>query len=468
MAKTVSSPLSLDAASLLSFYRRGKLSPVTVVQAVLAQAEKHQGVINAFCFLDPKGALRAARASEKRWRAGKPLGPLDGLPVTIKDFFHVKGWPTRFGSTWSKSAPQEEDSIPVAKLRAAGAVFIGKTTLPEWGHKGVTDSKLSGITRNPWNAQKTPGGSSGGAAAAAAAGMGVLHLGSDAGGSLRIPASFSGVVGFKPSQGVVPTWPPSLFSGLSAIGPVARSVADCALMMDVIAQGDARDWHAASPPLAGFSSALGRKLPKLKIAFAPAINGVAMTREVAAVINAQVKALSKIGSVTRIALDVPDLVPVFNRHWMAVASYMLGELPAHLRAQCDPRLLDWAARGDAMHLHDYLWAEQKRMEIGAYFKGILDRFDILVTPTTAMAAFDAGIVMPDGPDGKKWDDWTPFTYPANLARLPAISLPAGLTRGGLPVGLQLMAGNMKDVMLLQAAAKVEKLLDFSARPAGFA
>ena len=456
--------LSLPLRRLLSAYRLRKISPVELTKAALARIAACNGDLNALCLVDGKKALAMARAAEKRYAAGGEIPLLCGVPVTIKDWFHVKGWPTRFGSLLSDAAPQTADSPLVARLREAGAVFLGKTTLPEYGHKGVTDSPLYGITRNPWHPGKTSGGSSGGAAAAAAAGMGFLHVGSDAGGSGRIPASFCGVVGFKPSPGLVPSWPPSLFSTLSAIGPLTRCVEDAAFALDVMTAPDVRDWHALPVEKPSFVRALKKPLHKLKIAYAPTVNDVRMNDDVAAVMNKQVRLLQRFGTVEEIHLDVPDLVDVFNKHWMAVASYMIAGYAAAQKKKTDPRLLHWAARGDALSLHDYLAAERARMDIGAYFKSILDRYDILVTPTTAMTAFETGTNMPRGRDGKPWEDWTPFTYPANLAKLPAASLPVGLTRDGLPVGMQVMSGYLKDVALLRVCYHIEREIGFTASP----
>lgn len=457
--------LSLTARETAAAYASGDLSPVDMTVAALDRIRALNPQLNALCLVDEKSALAQARASARRFRAGKPSSPIDGIPATIKDWFHVKGWPTRYGSRLSSAAVQGEDSPPVARLRAAGAVFLGKTTLPEYGHKGVTDSPLYGVTRNPWDDSRTCGGSSGGAAVCAATGMGILHLGSDAGGSVRIPASFCGISAFKPSPGLVPSWPPSLFSTLSAVGPMARTVDDCALMLDAIAQMDAKgrtpDWHALPVEKTSFADDVQAKPRKLKIAYAPQINDVRMNADVAAVMSAQMAHVRSLGHVDVIRLDVPDIIDVFNKHWMAVASHMLRGYTAAQKKKTDPRLLHWAARGDALPLHDYLAAERARMAIGEYFKNLLDDYDVLVTPTTAMTAFAAGSDMPAGRGGKLWDDWTPFTYGANLAKLPAASIPAGLTKQGLPVGLQIMSGYLKDSLVLRTAAALEKKINFA-------
>ncbi len=450
----------LPVREILTLYQRRKLSPVEVMQACLKQVLKYNPALNAFSFLDEKHALHQARGSENRWMRNEPVGGLDGIPATIKDWFHHKGWPTRYGSTVSSPLKQPADSPPVARLREQGAIFIGKTTLPEYGHKGVTDSPLTGITRNPWDMTKTPGGSSGGGAVAAATGMGFLHLGSDAGGSIRIPASFSGVFGFKPSPGIVPNWPPSLFSSLSSAGPLVRGTDDAALMLDVLTLPDNRDWHALPYAPMNFGAALKKPLAPLRIAYATSINGISATAAVLDVMKNARRILDGMGQVDEVTLHVPHLVDIFNKHWSAVASYSVAQFNVREKKKLDPRLLHWAAAGDALSLHDYLQAERDRMTVGEYFKDLLDTYDILVTPATAMTAFDAGVNMPPGEKGKPWDDWTPFTYPANLAKLPAASLPAGMSRDGLPVGLQVMGGFLKDTLVLQACRRLEEEIAF--------
>jgi aspartyl-tRNA(Asn)/glutamyl-tRNA(Gln) amidotransferase subunit A len=451
---------SLPVSRLLSLYRAKKLSPVEAAQDCLKQIVKYNPVLNAMCFLDEQGALRQARLSEKRWAKGEPKGALDGVPATVKDWYDVKGWPTRYGSLTSSEIRQPGDSPAAARLREEGAVLLGKTTLPEFGHKGVTDSPLNGVTRNPWNFLRTSGGSSGGAAVAAATGMAPLNLGSDAGGSIRIPASFCGVFGFKPSPGLVPAWPPSPFASFASAGPITRSAEDAAFMLDTLCKPDARDWNALPLPAPGFSAALKKPLPKLKIAWSPTINGVKPSKDVMAVLESQISALSALGRVEEIALDCPQVTDVFNKHWMAVAAWHVGRLPPAQRKRMDARYLEWARRGDALSLPDYLAATQTRAHVGAYFKGILDSYDLLITPATAMTAFDAGTDMPNDARGKPWFDWTPYTYPANLAKLPACALPAGLTKDGLPASFQVMAGYLKDAFLLQAAHRLEEALGF--------
>ncbi len=457
-----STPLLMSAAELLKLYEKKKLSPVEAVESCLKQILKYNPVLNAFSYLDEQQAVHQAKASARRWAKGTQKGLLDGVPVTVKDSFNVKGWPTRQGSKTTAAIPQPDDAPAVTYLRDQGAIILGKTTMPEFGVKGVTDSPLLGITRNPWDVTKTPGGSSGGAAVAAATGMAWLNLGSDAGGSVRIPASFSGVVGFKPSPGLIPALPPGLFSTLWAAGPLTRSVADAALMMDVVSGNDPRDWHALPLPPQGFVKELSKPLPKLRIAYATSIDGISASTAVKDVFAQILPLLKKMGTVDEVKLDLPHGgVEVFNTHWMAIAAHTMAEFPEKSRKLMDPRFLVWAKRGQGLLMKDYLWAERARMDIGAYFKELLASYDVLVTPTTAMAAFDANINMPNDAQGKPWDNWTPFTLPANLARLPALSLPMGLTKDGLPAGLQVMSGFLKDSFLLNVGAQLEAAISFT-------
>src|SRR5215472_4784632 len=234
-----------SATRLIELYRAKRVSPVEVATETLRRLEMYEGAVNAFVLYDPETALAMARASEERWQKGEPQGLLDGMPVALKDTVLTKGWPRLLGSrTIDPKQAWDEDSPATARLRGEGAVFFGKTTTPEFGWKGVTDSPLTGVTRNPWDLERTPGGSSGGSAAAVVAGVCPLALGTDAGGSIRIPASFCGIVGLKPTFGRVAVYPPSAFGDVAHVGPMARTVEDAALMLDAIKGPDSRDWHS--------------------------------------------------------------------------------------------------------------------------------------------------------------------------------------------------------------------------------
>src|SRR5258705_3821482 len=283
---------ALTAVELLDGYRKHELSPVEVTRAVLERIEKLNPVLNPFNLVSDH-ALEDAKASEARWMSGQTKGLLDGVPVSIKDIILTKGWPTLRGSkTVDPKGPWNDDAPATARLREHGAVLLGKTTTPEFGWKGVTDSALTGITRNPWNPAKTPGGSSGGAAAAVAAGMGALAVGTDGGGSIRIPCSFTGLFGIKPSFGRVPAWPLSPFGTVAHVGPITRSVADAALMLNLLAQPDARDWHALPYEPRDWRMDLDQGIRDLRIAWSPDLGYAKVDPEVSALVRNAIKVFS--------------------------------------------------------------------------------------------------------------------------------------------------------------------------------
>jgi len=290
------------AHELLALYRSGQASPVEVTQAVLQRIERVNPHINAFCLVDEKAALASARASEARWQAhrqqGTPVGELEGVPASIKDLILTRGWPTLRGSrTIDPLQPWEVDAPATARLREAGAVLLGKTTTPEFGCKGETNSPATGITRNPWNLNHTPGGSSGGTAAAVAAGLGPLSVGTDGAGSVRIPAAFCGNVGLKPSFGRVPAYPLSPFGSVAHLGPHTMSVRDAAMMMNVLKKPDARDWTSLPPEAADYTSGLEDGIRGLRIAYSPTLGYAKNVHsEIAAAVNAAVRQLQALGA----------------------------------------------------------------------------------------------------------------------------------------------------------------------------
>ena len=286
------------ATELLALYAARSASPVEVVQAVLERIARVDPTINAFCLVAGDEALRAAEASERRWHDGTPVGPLDGVPTSIKDLILTAGWPTRRGSrTVDPDQPWDVDAPATARLREAGAILIGKTTTPEFGCKGETNSALTGITRNPWDPSKTSGGSSGGTAAAVAAGLAPLGIGTDGAGSVRIPAAFCGNVGLKPSFGRIPAYPLSPFGTVSHLGPHTMSVADAALMMNVLKQPDARDWTSLPPDDADYLAGFDAGIAGLRIAYSATLGYANVDAEVAASVDAAVRDLESAGAI---------------------------------------------------------------------------------------------------------------------------------------------------------------------------
>jgi aspartyl-tRNA(Asn)/glutamyl-tRNA(Gln) amidotransferase subunit A len=445
---------ALTAVELLDAYRRHELSPVEATRAVLERIEKLNPKLNAFCFLSPE-ALSEARASEQRWLAGQPRGLLDGVPVSIKDLLLTRGWPTLRGSkTVDAKGPWNDDAPATARLREHGAVLLGKTTTPEFGWKGVTDSPLTGITRNPWNPGKTPGGSSGGAAAAVASGMGPLAIGTDGGGSIRIPCSFTGLFGLKPTFGRVPAWPLSPFGTVAHVGPITRSVADAALMLNAIALPDARDWHAMPLDARDWRSGLEAGIRDVRIAWSPDLGYAKVDAEVASVVADAVKIFSDLGAKVEEqdpGFENPE--EIFRTHWFSGAAFLVNGIPAEKRKLVDPGLLEVAELGASVTATEVLAAQLKRGALGTHMNLFHRDYDLLVTPTLAVAAFDAGREFPPGKS--RWIDWTPFTFPFNLTQQPAASVPCGFTKAGLPVGLHIVGRKYDDALVLRAARAFE-------------
>jgi aspartyl-tRNA(Asn)/glutamyl-tRNA(Gln) amidotransferase subunit A len=451
---------ALSATELVEAFRKKTMSPVEVTAAVLERIEALNPVLNAFCLVSDQ-ALDEAKASEARWLAGQPKGLLDGVPVSIKDIILTRGWPTLRGSkTIDPKGPWNDDAPATARLREHGAVLLGKTTTPEFGWKGVTDSPLTGITRNPWNHAKTPGGSSGGAAAAVAAGMGPLAVGTDGGGSIRIPCSFTGLFGIKASFGRVPAWPLSPFGTVAHVGPITRSVADAALMLNVIALPDARDWHALPYEPRDWRMDLDQGVRDLRIAWSPNLGYARVDPEVLSIVKGSIKVFEDLGAKVEEkhpGFESPEAV--FRAHWFSGAAFLLKNFSREDRAKIDPGLLEVASQGEKISAHELLEAQQKRGALGVHMNLFHRDYDLLVTPTLAVAAFDAGREFPETSGGKRWTDWTPFTYPFNLTQQPAASVPCGFTQGGLPVGLQIVGPRYADALVLRAARAFE-----SARP----
>ncbi len=453
-----------SAVDLVRRYREKSVSPVEVAEAVLARIEALNGRLNAFCLVDHEATLAAARESEARWAAGQPAGLIDGVPTTIKDLNLTRGWPTLRGSTTvDANQTWDEDAPVVARLREHGAVLVGKTTTPEFGWKGVTDSPLTGITRNPWDLAKTPGGSSGGAAAACVAGMGTLHVGSDGGGSIRIPAGFSGIFGLKPSFGRVPAFPASPFGTISHIGPMTRSVGDAALMLRVMAEPDWRDWFALPYDGRDYLDGLEAGVKGLRIAYSATLGYAKVDAEVAEIVARAAAAFEELGAIVE-AVDpgFADPTEMFNTIWKVGAFNGLRGLTDEERARMDPGLQEVYAAGAAMPLESHLDATNARTALGMHMRRFHESHDLLLTPALAVPAFEAGRLTPEGydraPAGEPnaWVYWTPFSYPFNLTQQPACALPCGFTEAGLPVGLQLVGPMQNEALVLLGARAYER------------
>lgn len=461
----------MTAKALARGFLAKKFSPTEVARACLAQIRSHDGTLNAMSHLDEEVSLAMARASTQRWAKGKALGPLDGVPVLIKEIMLVKGWPTRRGSkTVDPRGPWDHDAPCVARLREAGCVFLGETTTPEFGWKGVTDSPLTGITRNPWNIAVTPGGSSGGSAAALAAGYGPLAIGTDGGGSIRIPAGFTGTFGLKPSFGRVPAWPLSPFGTVAHVGPMTRTVDDAALMLDAITRPDNRDWHSLPYDGPGYTKNLKQGIKGLRIAYSPNLGYVDVDPEIAALMEQAVKVLRKLGAkVTAVDPGFKDPADCFRMLWWAGANFALGSLPAEKKLLLEPALAEVVEQAQGLTARDIFEANRQRGMLGTQMRLFMENHDVLVTPTLPVPAFGTGLMQPASPDKSgKWVNWTPFTYPFNLTQQPAASVPCGFTKAGLPAGLHVIGRMFDDRTVLRVCAAYERETEFGlTRPKGY-
>ncbi|WP_298323120.1 amidase [Haloactinopolyspora sp.] len=451
-------PADLSAVDLLRAYRAGQLSPVEATQAVLQRIDDTNPELNAFCLVDHERALAAARESEHRWHRGEPVGLLDGVPTSIKDLVLTAGWPTLRGSHLiDPDQSWDEDAPATARLREHGAVLVGKTTSPEFGWKGVTDSPLHGVTGNPWNPQRTAGGSSGGSAAAVARGMGPLSIGTDGGGSIRIPAGFSGIFGIKPTYGRVPHHPASPFGTLAHVGPMTRTVADAALMLDVLALPDPRDWSALPPTTVEFRTAIETPIEGLRIAYSPDLGYVDVDPEVADAVRRAVDVLVRLGAeVEQVDPGFTDPVEAYEALWFSGAAKVVSAFGESAVEKIDPGLAAGVARGRDLTASDYLDATAVRVELGRRMGLFHQRFDLLVTPALPIPAFEAGHDVPPGSSHREWTGWTPFSYPFNLTQQPAASVPCGFTSDGLPIGLQVVGPRHADATVLAACHAYER------------
>lgn len=452
----------LAAGDILAAYRRKELSPVEVAETTLRRAEKLNPALNAFCLLDPEAARRSARESEARWHKGQPLGLLDGIPVSIKDIILTRGWPTLRGSrAVNPNQPWNEDGPAVARLREHGAVLFGKTTTSEFAAKAVTNTALCGVTRNPWDPGRTPGGSSGGAAASVAAGISAMALGTDAGGSIRMPASFCGIFGFKPGGGRVPMYPPTPYATLAGFGPLTRTVSDAALMLTAISGPDHRDWEALPHDPVQYHEKLAGDPKGWRIAWSPTLHGAKVDPEVAALTAEGARVFERLGArVETVEKIFDDPRELLFKLMKGLTSYAFRSFTPEQLALMDADLVERIAESRSATVNDHLDAEMQRAQFAHRMNEFHKTYDFLLTPVLAVPAFAADR---DQPEGYGSRDWYPFTFPFNLTRQPAASLPCGFTAQGLPVGLQIVGPRHRDLQVLQAAYAYEQVAPWASR-----
>jgi aspartyl-tRNA(Asn)/glutamyl-tRNA(Gln) amidotransferase subunit A len=458
-------PALMSAEQLLALYARRRLSPVEALQAILERVARYNPWVNAFAMLNPR-ALAEAGASEARWSAGRPMGPLDGVPVTVKDLLNVHGMPTRRGSKTTDSTPAAEDAPAVIGLKAAGAVILGKTTTTEFGWKTPGDCPLNGISRNAWNPERTVGGSSSGAGAAGAANFGPMHIGTDAGGSVRIPAAYCGLVGLKPTYGRIPQWPHSAFGQVSCAGPMTRSVRDSALMFSAMAQADLRDPYCLPDDTRDWRDGIEDGVTGLRVAivrrlgFSPPID-----EEGQAAVELAGRLLAQQGAIVEYDdPELPDTRHVFGRVWGVALARLVTTMAPEKRALLDKGLEEVAEREGGMSAIDFLGAEAMRTEAAHAMARFHQKYDLVLCPTTPTAAFAA-----DAPTLKPtealWRDWAPWTFAFNLTRQPAITVPVGLDESGMPRGVQLAAAQLRDDLCFRAARAIERAVALPAAKA---
>ena len=458
----------MDAVTLAALIRSKKLSAVEVTDAVLARMEKLEPILHAFCTPTPEIAREAAKQIDKRIMANEEVGPLAGVPWGCKDLICTAGIRTASGSVAYADFVPDEDDIVVERMRNAGAVILGKTNVPEFGYSGVGHNPVFATTRNPWNTDLTPGGSSAGSGAAVASGLGPFSIGSDGGGSVRIPSSFSGLYGLKASMGRVPLYPGvkderypgvSSWEALEHIGPMSRTVADSALMLSVIAGPDDRD-NRSLPRQEGFDwmASLKGDLKGLRVAYSSDWGYAAVDKRVRDIVGKAVKIFER-----DLGCIVEEASPGWENPYPAFWALLAGESDLKGMREMEKRL------GDKMtpHLRDFLkteWTAEQLTDAMVARKAVnnkmwrfMRKYDLLLTPTLAVPPFEVGIQGPTMIDGREVEpfEWLHFTYPLNFTGQPAASVPAGWTEDGLPIGLQIVGRHLDDALVLRASACFE-------------
>ena len=445
----------LSARELLARYRAKEISPVEVMRDVLDHAARCEPGVSALWALDAEGALAAARASEARWARSEPCGALDGVPVTIKENIATKGVPVPLGTAASDLTPAARDAPPAARVREAGAVIFSKTTMPDYGMLSSGLSSFHKLTRNPWDTTKNPGGSSAGAAAAAALGYGPLHIGTDIGGSVRLPAGWCGIFALKPSLGRVPIDPP--YIGRVA-GPMTRTVEDSALLMSVLSQPDARD-HMSLPAQDIDWMDLVRDVKGLRIGLMMEAGcGAVPEPEVRAAVEAAAVKFSDAGAhvtplkpfLTQAMLDGLD------RFWRIRALHDISALPKERRAKILPFIAAWAQSAQGLSAQEGFAAFSAITTIRAAAVAATAAYDFVLSPTAPMPAFAAELPCP-GNDPAHPLDHISFTYAFNMSEQPAASINCGYTKSGLPIGLQIIGRRFDDLGVLRVARAFEAM-----------
>lgn len=431
---------------------RKAISPVELLDDVIARYESLEPRFNMFVHVDFESARREAQASEARVMAGERLGRLDGIPTSIKDLIAVGGMPQRSGSRATNDAPVETDAPAVRRLRASGAVILGKSTTTEFGCKAVSNSPLTGITRNPWNTALTTGGSSCGAAAMVAAGLVPYAIGTDGGGSVRIPAAMCGLFGIKAQFGRVPVFPTSATPTLAHVGPLARNAEDAAIVLSTIAGFDGHDPFAVKEDLPSFLPA-AKPLNAMKVAWSPTLGYGRIDPDVAALAERAVSTIAEMGvEVNLVETVMDDPIDLWTAEFYAGVGTRLRDTVATQPDLLDPVVLDLLTDALEQDMRSYYESVFARYTFREKMRAFFEEYDLLLTPTVPVTAFGAELDIPPGYEDKNAVSWATFTYPFNLTGQPAASLPVGFTGAGLPVGLQAVAASHDEASIFALAA----------------
>ncbi|WP_423821995.1 amidase [Salinisphaera sp. SPP-AMP-43] len=442
----------MDAGQLAELYASGDASPLEATRAALDRIDRFNDDVNAYVYVDREGAEKAATQSARRWGQGAPLSPIDGVPVSMKDLTEVAGMPARDGSATTSDDLCEHDAPPAQKLREAGAILLGKTNTPEFGWKAVTDNRVFGATCNPWDTRLTPGGSSGGAAVAAALNMGVLHQGGDSGGSIRIPAAFTGVFGIKPTFGWTPQWPPAKMPTLSHIGPLTRHPRDAARMLNVIGRYDFRDPYAQRGQPEDWGVDLDCDLRGLRIAYSSDLGYAKVDPQIAARVKEAAEKLEDLGAeIVEIHPGFESPVDTFRRLWFTASLEVWNQCDEKTRKLLDPGLVRNAKKAEHWSALALFQAMDHRAKLTQQLEHFNQDYHLLMTPSVPISPFEVNHEVPPDSDMTDWEEWASFSYPFNLSQQPAASIPCGFTDAGLPVGFQLAGGKFDDIRVLRAA-----------------
>lgn len=452
----------MPATELASAIKAKSISPVEVVTAVLARIEALEPTVNAFATVTAERALEAAKAAEKSVLNGDTLGDLHGVPVTIKDLTSTAGIPTQRGSKILAGHIPGTDAVVVTRIKKAGGIILGKTTTPEFGWKGVSQSPLTGITSNPWRLGYNAGASSAGAGVGAAVGYGPLHQGSDGAGSIRMPSHFCGVFGLKPTFGRIPNTPIPNNDQTSHVGPMTRTVADAALFLNVMAGPHFADHTSltAEPPdyVRQLSAHGGSPAPPLKIAFSSDLGHARVDAEVSRLVASAVSAFADLGcTVEDVTPSFGPLGPELGRFFWSVHESPMARYLEEWEHEMDPGLVACIKDGSGHSADEYLAMRVRKLAYIGQIHEFMEGYDLLMTPAVSVAAFPAERLQPSHWPQHPWDwlSWAEFSYPFNMSGNPAASLPCGFTDAGLPVGLQIVGKRSDELTVLRAAAAFE-------------